>query len=108
MPVPDITHLQFLIIEILGGLDRPGREIRKKLAAEKVNKSGPAFYQLMARMEEAKLVKGEYRKIDIDGQAVQERWYKVTGAGLKARERTRDFYAERAAFGVKGGLANAN
>lgn len=106
MPVPDITHLQFLILSILGGLDRPGRDVRQKLADANVRKSGPAFYQLMARMEEAKLVKGEYRKIDIDGQAVQERWYKVTGAGMKAWERTRDFYAERAAFGANGGFAN--
>ena len=47
----------------------------------------------MARLEDAKFVEGEYQKAEVASQVVQERWYKITGSGLRAYHSTRDFYA---------------
>src|SRR5688572_8759241 len=109
MPIPDLTHLQFLVLLIIGGIERPGRYVREKLAEEGQRTSLPAFYQMMARLEEAKYIKTSTRQLDIDGQKVQERWYKVTAAGLRACHDTREFYRVRdlATGGAKGGLAHA-
>ncbi len=81
--------------------------MREKLAEEGARKSLPAFYQMMSRLEDAGIVKGESRRAEVEGYPVTERWYKVTGKGLKAWQATRDFYMERAAegLGARGGLA---
>src|SRR4051812_32108854 len=109
MPIPDLTHLQFLVLSIIGAVARPGKHVRDKLAEEGERKSLPAFYQMMSRLEDAGFVKGESRRTEVEGFPVTERWYKVTGKGLKAMETTRDFYAEHAAdrLGAKGGFARA-
>jgi DNA-binding PadR family transcriptional regulator len=108
MPLPDLTHLQFLVLLSIGGAEQPGRYVREKLAKEGQRPSLPAFYQMMARLEEAKYIKTSTRQLDIDGQKVQERWYKVTAAGLKACHDTREFYRRREfAPRSKGGLAHA-
>jgi DNA-binding PadR family transcriptional regulator len=104
MPIPDITHLQYLL---LGGLvdgDRPGRELRGLLDQQGHRMSGPAFYQLMARMEDAKLVKGRYEQKVVEGQIIKERVYKINGGGVAAFEQARDFYAAVAArrLGLEG------
>lgn len=106
MPLPDITHLQFLVLTVLGGQQRSGREVRDGLREEKVRKSAPAFYQLMARLEEAKLVKGWYEREEIDGLIVRQRWYKVTASGVRAWNGATDFYRQWKAAMGQGGLAN--
>jgi DNA-binding PadR family transcriptional regulator len=94
MRVPEITHLQFLVLGLLMEGELPGRKLREDLARHCVKKSGPAFYQLMARLEDAGLVAGRYEQKVIDGQIFKERCYKPSGAGVKAWNRTRDFYAQ--------------
>ena len=107
MPIPDLTHLQFEVLDILGAVERPGWYIRQKLADLGEKKTLPAFYQMMSRLEDAFFVKGEYHKADVDGHSVNERWYKITGKGLRAKESTLSFYVERDRREaiVKGGLA---
>jgi DNA-binding PadR family transcriptional regulator len=105
--LPDLTHLQFLILAVLMDGERSGRFIRDKLKDEGAAKSGPAFYQLMARMEDAKLVEGWYTQKIVEGQIIKERRYRVTGAGVSARNDVRDFYIAHARRRLKGGLANA-
>jgi len=108
MPIPEITHLQFLVLCAIGGRLRPGREVREKLAAEGYDKSLPAFYQMMARMEDGGLVTGSTHSIFVGDQTVTERRYKVTGAGRKARQDTIEFYRERElAVRGEGGTAHA-
>ena len=107
MPLPEITHLQFYVLLVIGGVERSGRYVREKLAEEGQRKSLPAFYQMMARLEEAGLVKASTRQLDIDGQKVNERWYKVTGAGLKALHETQEFYRQRELAKAKGVAAHA-
>ena len=58
MSLPRITHLQFLVLDILTTGQEFGRQLRKQLAANGVRKSGPGFYQLMARMEDGWRVMG--------------------------------------------------
>ena len=93
MKIPELSHLQILVLECLGTQKRPGRELRQLLAQSGTKKSGPAFYQLMARLEEAGLVEGEYSQKIVEKQIIKERRYRVTGEGASAARRTRDFYS---------------
>jgi hypothetical protein len=106
MPLPDITHLQFLVLTSLLDGEQPGRCIRDRLAEEGVRKSGPAFYQLMARLEDEKLVAGWYDEKVVDGQRIKERRYRITGAGTRACHQAYNFY-HHAAARFQGGIAHA-
>ncbi len=91
MSLPKLSHLQFLVLGTLLPGQRRGHEIREQLAEFGVRKSGPAFYQLMARLEDAELVKGRYRQEVIEGQIIRERTYTIRAAGVTAWERCRAF-----------------
>ena len=95
--LPDITHLQFLVLEALTGSEQPGRVVRELLAGYGVRNSAPAFYQMMARLEQAGLVIGRYDHKDLNGLRVKERCYAITRAGQRAFEATRAFYLDRSA-----------
>lgn len=92
--VPPITHLQFLVLATLRGAPRLGRHLRRELGRRGVRRSAPAFYQMMARLEDAGLVAGEYDQKIVDGQIIKERRYTLTEPGAAAWKLTRDFYAE--------------
>src|SRR5688572_18267316 len=100
MGIPDLTHLQFLVLDVIGAKERPGKYVREKLTSQGERKTLPAFYQMMARLEDAKFVEGSYRKIEVGGQQLQERWYRITASGIRAWQATRDFYIHRAAVGM--------
>jgi len=86
--------LQFLVLGSLGRGECTGREIRQAMSDVGVRKSGPGFYQLMARMEDAGLVRGAYVQREVGGQVVRERQYVVTGEGRKAWTASSRFYLE--------------
>ena len=91
-----ITHLQFLVLEALSVDEQAGRELRALLSSVGVRNSGPAFYQMMARLEEAGLVDGLVRsRKSSRGRTLKERRYRLTRAGLRAVSDTRAFYLER-------------
>ncbi len=69
-----------------------GRQLRQRLADYAVRKSGPAFYQLMSRMEDAGVVKGWYQQEIVEGQIIRERHYKITAPGKTAWRRSSEFY----------------
>jgi DNA-binding PadR family transcriptional regulator len=96
------------VLDVLGAVERPGWLIRDRLAEMGERKTLPAFYQMMSRLEDAGFVKGEYRKAEVDGHTVNERWYKITGNGVSARNRTLDFYAagKMAQLARKGAFNN--
>src|SRR5262245_36434926 len=98
--IPDITHLQFLVLAVLRGGSRTGHAVRKALSRHGVRRSGPAFYQMMARLEDADLVAGEYDQKIVDGQIIKERRYTLTARGDAAWSATRAFYDE--AIGAYG------
>ncbi len=91
-PPPPLPHLQFAVLGVLGAGELPGREIRSELADLGVDKSGPAFYRLMARLEESGLVEGWYEQEVVSGQMLRERRYRATAEGLTARDRTADWH----------------
>jgi len=90
--VPSLTHLQFLVLSRLRVGPSTGRELRQRLEEYSVKKSGPAFYQLMSRMEDAGVVKGWYQQQIVDSQIIRERHYQITGQGQSAWDTSSDFY----------------
>jgi DNA-binding PadR family transcriptional regulator len=92
--IPEITHLQFLVLGMLRGGERPGRAVRRTLKRHGIDRSGPAFYQMMARLEDAGLVAGEYDQKIVDGQIIKERRYTLTARGETAWTATRAFYSD--------------
>jgi DNA-binding PadR family transcriptional regulator len=106
--LPSLTHLQFIVLGALLGNERRGRDLRRELARHGVRRSAPAFYQMMARLEDAGWVDGSYTQEIVDGQIIKERGYRITSAGQRAWTATRDFYAETAdRFGRQAGVAHA-
>jgi hypothetical protein len=102
--LPEISHLQFAILDTLGSSSLSGKALRRGLADRQIKKSGPAFYQIMARLEEAKFVKGWYEQEIIDGQIIKERNYEITGAGLRALNGTKSFYRRNFSASLKPAL----
>jgi hypothetical protein len=92
MTLPRLTHLQFLVVSQLLRGDARGRDLRTRLTSEGVRQSGPAFYQMMAGLEDAGFVSGWYQQQIVDSQILRERHYKVLASGKKAWQGARDFY----------------
>lgn len=90
--LPRLTHLQFLVAFTLTGGHRSGRNLRRSLARAGIEKSGPAFYQLMSRMEQDGYVRGWYEQRVIDSHEFRERRYELTSDGMDAWDSTCDFY----------------
>ena len=94
MTLPRLTHLQFLVVsELLRGGAR-GRDLRARLKESDVRQSGPAFYQMMAGLEDAGFVSGRYEQQIVDSQIIRERHYKLLADGKKAWQGSRDFYLQ--------------
>ena len=93
--LPPVTHLQFLVLEFLRDQEEPGRAVRGMLRQHGVRRSTPAFYQLMARLEEMGVVRGKYVAKLVKGQTVKERRYTLTPAGARAYSATCAFYREK-------------
>jgi|SRR5215471_5681856 len=106
-PLPDLTHLQFLVLGILRGGTRTGHGVRKALSRHGVRRSGPAFYQMMARLEDAGFVEGEYDQKIVDAQIIKERRYTLTAVGESAWSATRAFYDDAIGVYGKGRTAHA-
>jgi hypothetical protein len=92
--LPPITHLQFLVLGVLLAGEQPGRTIREAIARYGVRRTGPAFYQMMARLERESLVEGWYEQIVVGDQAVTERRYRIRSVGIRVWTYTRSFYEE--------------
>lgn len=94
--VTPLTPLQFKIVEFLIKRQAQGpvsgRDLREELGRLGDKKSAPAFYQLMARMEDAGWVDGDYRHFEDDGYQLRERVYTLKGNGVNAYNATREFY----------------
>ena len=90
--LPALTHLQFLVLGVLRAEEQPGRTVRDALSGFGIRRTGPAFYQLMARMEKDGLVDGWYEQVTVGDQAVTERRYRITPDGKKRWNEARAFY----------------
>ncbi len=92
MRLPKLSHLQFLVLSVLLSDEHSGRELRARLSEFGVRKSGPAFYQLMARLEDSEFVSGRYEQEIVEGQIIRERVYKIRASGTKAWNECRKFH----------------
>lgn len=92
--MPRLSHLQFLVLGVLRTGPHAGREIREGLEVFGARPRGPAFYQLMMRLEDASLVEGSYHQQIVEGQIIRERHYRITAAGSRAWDKSRDFYLD--------------
>jgi DNA-binding PadR family transcriptional regulator len=90
--LPQLSHLQFAVLEVLGTEVGSGKDLRKRLSERGIKKSGPSFYQMMARLEEAKFVEGSYKQEIIEGQIIKERQYRILADGIRALQRTKQYY----------------
>lgn len=94
MSVPKLSNLQFLVLGTLRAGPLTGREIRDRLAEFGFRKTGPAFYQLMSRLEDSAFVEGWYTQEIVQGQIIRERNYRIQPAGATTWEANRDFHIE--------------
>ena len=99
--LPPVTHLQFLVLGVLRAEEQRGRSLRGALAAYGIRRTGPAFYQLMARLEKDGLVSGWYEQVTVGDQAVTERRYRITADGKKRWNDARAFYEHVARAAAK-------
>jgi DNA-binding PadR family transcriptional regulator len=104
MSLPRLTHLQYLVVSELARDSAPGRAIRDRLREAGVRQSGPAFYQLMAGLEDGGFVSGWYEQQVVEGQIIRQRHYRALAAGVRAVNDSRSFYDAR---GARSGLARA-
>ena len=94
--IPDITHLQFLVLGMLRGGERLGRTVRRSLARHGVARTGPAFYQMMARLEDAGLVSRprgpQPRSVRLEAQAFDllDTWIERYRSRIEQRYRRLD------------------
>lgn len=93
--LPPVTHLQVLVLEAVSEDEQTGRDLRDHLATHGIKNSAPAFYQMMARLEETGLVEGWYEQKLVGAQNVKERRYRITRRGRQALTETRNFYLGR-------------
>jgi DNA-binding PadR family transcriptional regulator len=108
MRLPDISHLQFAVLGLLLTGEQTGRAVRAQLRQLRVRQTGPAFYQMMARLEDDGLVDGRYEQKVVAGQILRERRYTITDAGRKSWTESRRFYLETIRSAEKReGLAHA-
>jgi DNA-binding PadR family transcriptional regulator len=99
--LPDLTHLQFLVLGVLLTGEQSGRTIRRAIDEYGIHRTAPAFYQMMARLERDGIVEGWYEQVKVGDQAVTERRYRATAAGSRMWTQTRAFY-EGVSLGVAG------
>jgi DNA-binding PadR family transcriptional regulator len=103
MDEPKLTHLQFSILGLVQAGSTSGKEIRQALREDGMQRSGPAFYQAMARLEDGGWVSGEYRQRVEKGQMIRERHYSLTPAGRRAWHASARFYSTWSARFKHGG-----
>lgn len=102
MELPELSHLQFAVLGTLLNGERSGREVRATLKRYRVRQSGPAFYQMMSRLESTGLVEGWYTQEVVSGQIIKERHYRVRAEGVRAWRSSRRFYEAAIASAESG------
>jgi len=92
MGLPPLTGLQFAVLDALGAQKRKGRDLRKLLLSNGIEKEGPAFYVMMGRFESSGLVDSSTTDVIIAGKTYREKTYWVTTSGFEAYNLTVEFY----------------
>ncbi|HBE69861.1 MAG TPA: hypothetical protein DDW52_17075 [Planctomycetaceae bacterium] len=99
MGIPDASHLQIAVLDSLSS-EKSGRELRARLAKLGYKQGGPAFYRMMGRLEESKLVEGWQQLSEIDGIQIREKRYRISAEGIRCLEQVREHYSQLSCFGL--------
>ena len=95
--LPTITHLQFLVLDLLtktrDGLS--AQLLKDSVSGVSPDYGGPKFYQLMGRLAEVGLVEITSRDIAVAGGTVTRSFYQATPVGVAAWRVTTEFYTSR-------------
>lgn len=94
MSLPNLSHLQFQILDCMASKEITGRDLRAALKEKGIKKSGPAFYQLMSRLEDSDFVKKRIEPKNVEGHEIKESLYKISGLGVEARYAAYQSYAD--------------
>ena len=92
--LPPLTSLQFFVVREIATEEVSGRILRERLAKVGINHNRAAFYQLMARLEDADFVTGRNQPKQIGNQTIIERIYSATKSGRAAIQQSIDFYSK--------------
>lgn len=83
-----ISRAQSEVLKVLSSenlkAEQSGRDLKSHLAQQGHNKSGPAFYQMMARLEDRGLVQSESFEEWLEGYKVKRKKYVITPDGVSA------------------------
>lgn len=92
--IPELTHQQILILHTIKKRGKMfARELVHVLKSIGHDKSGPAFYQFMDRLNGSNLVKKSIRSgTSISGQFIHESSYEISARGIKALDSVKEFY----------------
>lgn len=91
--LPKLTPLQFLVLcHLREQGELGGTSLRALLAQDGASVQGPAFYQLMARMTRAGLIRSKYQDRQIGHQTVAESRHSITVHGFNELVTTKEFY----------------
>jgi len=93
MKLPELTVLQFYVLDSIGTGVRSASQIMQALKECGEERDPSAFYQLMARMMKAKLVTGRIRSKVFDRRHYRERFYLISKTGVKRYNEAVEFYA---------------
>ncbi|MDD5165560.1 MAG: helix-turn-helix transcriptional regulator [Candidatus Pacebacteria bacterium] len=94
MKLPELTHLQFVVVNTLTDEPTLGSILRTSFAHYgSPFDSGPAFYQFMKRLEASNFIKGQYDTHMHGKQIIRQRKYTLTKKGEKAIRDLKLFYA---------------
>jgi hypothetical protein len=92
--IPYITHIQFAVLNLLRSdswVSATG--VRKGLAAYGDTRKGPAFYQLMRRLQVDGMLDAERNAFSLGGgEPVYRTYYRSTVKGVQCCQETMDFY----------------
>lgn len=95
--LPSISHLQFAVLDQLVRRTRGASSDRIRCLMSEIGaeREGPAFYQLMKRLEDAGLLVSSPQEFNVGGGKVIRTHYRITVEGKTAWRDTLQFYAAR-------------
>ncbi len=96
-----ITQPTLDVLELLLEAHRDGTELHGWAIMKATGRTGPTVYNVLDRLEDAKLIVGEWEDRNPDPSKPRRRFYRLTGEGVPAARR---LLAERrpASFPVTG------
>jgi hypothetical protein len=95
--LPEMSCLQFLVVQLLFAGPQSGAELRRKMKEAGLKIGPPSFSRLMRRMEAANYVHAQSETTPSGCRFVYPRRFDVTDLGVGVWKQVREFYATAAA-----------